>query len=83
MSLSDGIASLRAHNEEVRVAHGLVSLHRGYHRMLGHAFIQVWTYLAVDKFDFYSSFHDNCLYLLKKGVYICVFSTEEPCSESV
>lgn len=43
ISLSVDVASLRAHNEEVLVARGLVSLHRGYHRMLGHAMVRVWT----------------------------------------
>lgn len=41
ISLSVDVASLRAHNEEVLVARGLVSLHRGYHRMLGHAMVRV------------------------------------------
>ena len=43
ISLSVDVASPRAHNEEVLVARGLVSLHRGYHRMLGHAVVRVWT----------------------------------------
>lgn len=41
ISLSVDVASLGAHNEEVLVARGLVSLHRGYHRMLGHAMVRV------------------------------------------
>lgn len=50
ISLSDAGASPRAHNEEEVVAHGLVSLHPGYHHVLGHVIVQVWTYLAVDRF---------------------------------
>lgn len=55
ISLSDGVASRRAHNEEIAVARGLVSLHWGYHRMLGHATLQAWTPLADDRFFFLGS----------------------------
>lgn len=60
ISLSDDVASLRAHNEEVVAAHSLVSLHCEYHRMLGHAIVQMWTYLSADRCGFYSGLYDNC-----------------------
>lgn len=79
ISLSDDVASLRAHNEEIVVAHGLVSLHWGYHHMLGHAIVQVWTYLAGDRFIL-ASMITVCIYL--KREYIFVLSAEKPCPES-
>lgn len=71
ISITDDIASLWAHNEEVVVAQGLVSLHWGYHRMLGHAIVQVWTYLAVDRFIL-ASMITVCIYFKKSStVYLC------------
>lgn len=47
--------------------------------MLGHAIVQVWTYLAVDRFIL-ASMITVCIYL--KREYIFVFCTPESCPES-
>lgn len=80
ISLSDDVASLRAHNEEVVVAHGLVPLHWGYHRMLGHSIVQVWTYLAVDRFIL-ASMITVCIYLKQEYIFV-FFSLQKNCAQN-
>lgn len=49
--------------------------------MLGHAIVQVWTYLAVDRFIL-ASMITVCIYFKKAVRYIFVFSAEGLCPES-